>query len=172
LSVDQIVVSDPGLIPRPISSSRISASVMPLRVVVSSRSRSSCPAKIGGYRKPPIFAGAVLPVSRTRCISLIAADGLTSNRAAASRAELPSATARTSRWRKSSDKGAVITASLLNRHSRIRTAESVQPQTALAPNLPDEPRRMTLPVWSTVRDDEILSRRRQYSSPPTSEPTF
>jgi hypothetical protein len=69
----------------------------------------------------------VLPVSRTRRTSLIAADALTSNRAAAARAELPSSTARTSRRRKSWDKGAVITASLLDRHPRITTAEPVQP---------------------------------------------
>ena len=52
-------------------------------------------------------------------------------RAAASRAELPSSTIRTSRFRKSWDKGAVIAAPLLNRHLRIRPAEPVQPQSAL-----------------------------------------
>jgi hypothetical protein len=57
----------------------------------------------------------VLPVARTRRTSLIAADALTSNRAAAARAELPCSTAWTSRLRRSWDKGAVITASLLNR---------------------------------------------------------
>lgn len=73
----------------------------------------------------------MLPVWRTRRTSLIAADGLTWNRAAAYRAELPSSTARTSRLRKSWDKGAVITASLFNQHPRIRTSGSVQPQSAL-----------------------------------------
>jgi hypothetical protein len=53
--------------------------------------------------------------ARPRRPSLIAADALTSNRAAAARAELPCSTARTSRLRRSWDKGAVITASLLNR---------------------------------------------------------
>jgi hypothetical protein len=56
----------------------------------------------------------VPPLSRTRRISLITAEGLTANRAAACRAELPSVTARTSRSRKSPDKGAVITASPSN----------------------------------------------------------
>jgi len=51
------------------------------------------------------LAGAVLPVARTRCISLIAEDGLTSNRAAARLIELPSATARTIRARRSCDNG-------------------------------------------------------------------
>jgi hypothetical protein len=50
----------------------------------------------------------VLPVARTRCISLMADDGLTSNRAAACRIELPSATARTIRARRSRDKGSAM----------------------------------------------------------------
>jgi hypothetical protein len=62
-------------------------------------------------QRPPIFAGAMLPVVRTRRISVTAADELTSKRRAAARAELPPATARTSRWRKSADRGAVIVAS-------------------------------------------------------------
>ena len=33
-----------------------------------------------GRRQPPILAGSVRPVFCTRCISLIAADGLTSKR--------------------------------------------------------------------------------------------
>jgi hypothetical protein len=65
-----------------------------------------------GRRYPPTFAGAVLPVSRTRCISLTAADGLTSKRRAAPRAEAPPSTKRTIRWRKSCDKGAVIVSSI------------------------------------------------------------
>jgi len=124
--VDQIVVSEPGSRPRSIRASLISASVMPGLVVVSSRSRSSWPAS-NGLRYPPIFAGSVLPVTRTRRTSLIAADALTANRAAAARAELPCSTARTSRLRRSWDKGAVITASLLSRYLRIRTVEPVQP---------------------------------------------
>jgi hypothetical protein len=39
----------------------------------------------------------MLPVVRTRRISVIAADGLTSKRRAAARAELPASTARTRR---------------------------------------------------------------------------
>jgi hypothetical protein len=42
-------------------------------------------------------AGAGLPVARTRCISLIAADGLTANRRAAWRIELPPSTTATIR---------------------------------------------------------------------------
>jgi hypothetical protein len=53
-----------------------------------------------------------LPVSRTLRISLMTADGLTSNRSAAWRLELPASTARTIRWRKSWDRGAVIVGSI------------------------------------------------------------
>jgi hypothetical protein len=147
-SVDQIVVSEPGAMSRPASSSRISASVMPGLAVVSSRSRFSCPAS-SGLRQPPIFAGAVLPVSRTRRISLTTADGLTSKRRAAARAELPCSTAPTSRRRRSWDKGAVITASLLNRHPPSTTAEPVQTQNTLgtvnAPPGPCCPDRLIVP---------------------------
>ena len=59
-------------------------------------------------------AGAGLPLSRTRRISFTAADGLTSNRKAAWRIELPFSTARTIRSRRSSDKGAGMEASRLN----------------------------------------------------------
>ena len=52
-------------------------------------------------RWPPMRAGAMLPVSRTRRISLTAAEGLTSYRAAARRIELPPSTARTIRRRRS-----------------------------------------------------------------------
>ena len=55
----------------------------------------------------------MLPVARTRRISVIAAEGLPANRRAAARAELPASTARTKRSRKSADKGAVILASSL-----------------------------------------------------------
>jgi hypothetical protein len=51
-----------------------------------------------------------LPVDRTRCISLIAADGLTANRRAASRIELPPSTAATIRRRRSNDIGAGMAA--------------------------------------------------------------
>ncbi len=55
-----------------------------------------------------MLAGSVLPVWRTLCISLMAADGLTSKRLAGFRIELPASTARTIRCRRSWDKGAVI----------------------------------------------------------------
>src|SRR5690348_14331184 len=91
---------------------------MPFRVAVSSCSRSLWSAG-SGLRCPPILPGSVLPVSRTRRTSLIAADALTANRAAACRAELPCSTSSTDRFRRSCDKGAAITASaLLNRHSQ------------------------------------------------------
>ena len=86
-SVDQIVVSDTAPIPRSTGLACNSAKVMPGLAAVRSRSTSSCPAG-SGLRWPPIRAGAVLPVSRTRRASLIAADPLTSKRRAAARAEL------------------------------------------------------------------------------------
>ena len=46
-------------------------------------------------------AGAGLPVARTRCMSLIAVDGLTAKRRAVARIELPRSTARTMRRRRS-----------------------------------------------------------------------
>ena len=46
-SVAQIVDSEPDLIPRAISSSLISASVIPLRLSTNSRSSSSCSASSG-----------------------------------------------------------------------------------------------------------------------------
>src|SRR4051794_11295036 len=70
--------------------------------------RTSACASRRGRRAPPILAGAVLPVRRTRCISLMAADALTAKRRAACRIELPPSTARTIRSRKSWDKGAVM----------------------------------------------------------------
>jgi hypothetical protein len=47
LSVDQIVVSEPGSMPRATNSSRISANVIPLRLIVSTRSNPSWPASRG-----------------------------------------------------------------------------------------------------------------------------
>jgi hypothetical protein len=52
------------------------------------------------------LAGAALPVARTRCISLIAADGLTAKRRAASRINLSRSTARTICSRRSMEIGA------------------------------------------------------------------
>jgi hypothetical protein len=45
--------------------------------------------------------GAALPVARTRCISVIAAEGLAAKRRAAARIELPPSTARTIHSRRS-----------------------------------------------------------------------
>ena len=66
-----------------------------------------------GEQQPPICAGAMLPVARTRRISVAAAVALTSKRCAAARAELPASTARTSRCRRSAESGAVIVVSRL-----------------------------------------------------------
>src|SRR3954469_24847362 len=56
----------------------------------------------------PNLRWAVLPVWRTRCISLIAAEALTAKRRAACRIVLPPSTACTIRSRRSWDKGAVM----------------------------------------------------------------
>src|SRR3712207_849768 len=111
---------------------------MPGVAAVSSRNSASCPAS-SGLRWPPILAGAVLPVWRARRTSLIAAEALTSKRAAASRAEAPASTARTKRRRESCDKGAVISASLPNQQRRSRSPESVQGGDALGPARFPEP---------------------------------
>ena len=87
-------------IPSACNASRISLRVTPVRLVAIRRSASAYGSKIG-RRWPPTLAGFALPVSRTRRISLIAADGLTANRSAAARAELPASTKRTIRSRKS-----------------------------------------------------------------------
>jgi hypothetical protein len=82
------------------------------------------PAQIALMR--PTRAGAGLPVARTRCISLIAADGLTAKRRAAARIELPRSTARTIRRRRSMDIGAGMM------RSRLVSTEIVDSQ-ALIP---------------------------------------
>jgi hypothetical protein len=69
-------------------------------------------------------AGAGLPVARTRGISLIAAQGLSAKRRAAPRIELPCATARTIRRRRSIQIAAGLTTSRLpppisSNHERI-----------------------------------------------------
>ena len=94
-------------IPRAASVALISRSVIPVWRDTMARRASAC-ASNRGRREPPIFAGAVLPVRRTRCISLIAAEALTAKRRAACRIELPLSTARTIRSRRSWDKGAVM----------------------------------------------------------------
>jgi hypothetical protein len=76
---------------------------------------------------PPVAAdlgGAMLPVARTRRSNVIAAEGLTANRRAAARAELPAATARTKRSRKSAESGAVITTSSACRHTQAGVANA------------------------------------------------
>jgi hypothetical protein len=93
--------------PRACRASRISLSVIPGSLVASARSVSAYGSRIG-RRWPPICAGAGLPVWRTRCISLIAAEALTANRSAAARAELPASTERAIRSRKSCDNGALV----------------------------------------------------------------
>ena len=93
--------------PRACRASRISLSVIPALLDTMARRSSACFSS-KGRREPPIFAGAVLPVWRTRCISLMAADALTAKRRAACRIELPPSTARTIRSRTSWDKGAVM----------------------------------------------------------------
>ena len=64
-------------------------------------------------RWPPYRAGAALPVARTRCISLIAADGLTAKRWAAARIELPRSTARAILRRRSMEIGVGMATSRL-----------------------------------------------------------
>jgi hypothetical protein len=88
-------------------------------------------------RWPPKCAGAALPVVRTRCISLIAADGLTANRRAAARIELPSSTAPTIRRRRSNDIGAGIIPhpARLNHYCRITGFDSMQWEYALGLNV-------------------------------------
>ena len=93
--------------PRAVSAALISRSVIPAWLDTMVRRSSACFSS-KGRREPPIFAGAVLPVWRTRCISLMAAEALTAKRRAACRIGLPPSTARTIRSRRSWDKGAVI----------------------------------------------------------------
>jgi hypothetical protein len=75
--------------------------------VASTSPRSSLSYGVSsGRRCRPCRAGAALPVARTRCISLIAAEGLTAKRRAAARIELPRSTARTILCLRSMDMGA------------------------------------------------------------------
>src|SRR6185436_136475 len=93
--------------PRACRASRISLSVIPALLDTMARRSSACFSS-RGRREPPIWAGAKLPVWRTRCISLMAAEALTAKRRAACRIVLPSSTVRTIRSRRSWDKGAVM----------------------------------------------------------------
>ncbi len=104
---------------------------MPDLAATRDRKNGSCGPSTG-TRWPPIRSGSALPVSRTRRISFTAADGLTANRAAAWRTELPPPTAATIRPRRSPDNAAVMGPPLLaSRQRRITAADSVQGQTAL-----------------------------------------
>src|SRR4051794_5441967 len=131
-SMSAMVDSAFTAMPRACRASRISVSVIPAWLDTMARSSSACFSS-RGRREPPIFAGAVLPVWRTRCISLIAAEALTANRSAAARAELPASTERAIRSRKSCDNGAVMPG-LSQRQPPtpgIRSFDSVQVRTAL-----------------------------------------
>src|SRR5215204_6056306 len=106
-SMSAMVDSAFTTMPRTASAAWISRSVIPAWRDTMARSSSACFSS-RGRREPPIFAGAALPVRRTRCISLTAAEALTAKRRAACRIVLPPSTARTIRSRRSWDKGAVI----------------------------------------------------------------
>ena len=62
--------------------------------------------EVGRRLYQPARSGAALPVARSRCISLIAADALTAKRPAAPRIELPLSTTCTIHSRRSMDIGA------------------------------------------------------------------
>src|SRR3954470_9413719 len=109
-SMSAMVDSAFTTIPRTASAALISRSVIPAWRNTMARSSSACFSS-RGRREPPIFAGAELPVWRTRCISLMAAEALTAKRRAACRIVLPPSTARTIRSRRSWDKGAVMISS-------------------------------------------------------------
>ena len=81
----------------------------------------------------------MLPVARNRAINLIAEDGLTENRAAAPRIELPFLIAATMRSRKSCDSGAGMTSppTHQNRLPRISIPDSAQHKSALESELAD-----------------------------------
>src|SRR5918912_1397193 len=106
-SISAIVESAFTSMPRPDSAALISRNVIRGWLDTIARNASAWGSS-RGRRSPPIFAGRVLPVRCTRCSSLIAADGLTAKRFAAFRIELPCATARTIRSRRSRDNGAVM----------------------------------------------------------------
>src|SRR5215212_2977336 len=106
-SMSAMVESAFTAILRAASAALISRRVIPVWRDTMARRSSAC-ASSRGRRYPPILAGAVLPVWCTRCINLMAAEALTAKRRAACRIVLPPSTARTSRSRRSWDKGAVI----------------------------------------------------------------
>src|SRR3954451_21038762 len=109
-SMSAMVDSAFTTIPRAASVSLISRRVTPAWLDAMARRASACASR-RGRREPPIFAGAVLPVRRSRCINFIAAEALTAKRRAACRIGLPPSTACTIRSRRSWDKGAVMMSS-------------------------------------------------------------
>src|SRR3954465_6495872 len=109
-SMSAMVDSAFTTIPRAASVALISRRVTPAWLDAMARRASACASR-RGRQEPPIFAGAVLPVWRTRCISLMAAEALTAKRRAACRIVLPPSTACTIRSRRSWDKGAVMISS-------------------------------------------------------------
>src|SRR3954451_16211421 len=127
-SMSAMVDSAFTAIPRASSVALISRSVIPALLDAMARRASACASR-RGRREPPIFAGAVLPVRRTRCINLMAAEALTAKRRAACRIGLPPSTACTIRSRRSWDKGAVMTSSTaLVLVRRARAEGSLQPR--------------------------------------------
>src|SRR4029078_2305917 len=106
-SMSAMVESAFTTMPRACRASRISLSVIPALLDTMARRSSACSSS-RGRREPPIWAGAKLPVWRTRCISLMAAEALTAKRRAGYRMVPQSSPTRTIRSRRSWDKGAVM----------------------------------------------------------------
>jgi hypothetical protein len=98
--MSEMVESARTTMPRSRKAAWISARVMCGRLLTRLRSRPAWASRMG-RRWPPIWAGAVLPLSRTRRMSLMTADGLTSKRMAAQRLDEPASTARRMRMRRS-----------------------------------------------------------------------
>jgi hypothetical protein len=108
------IVESPARSPQRRCSSVWSSASVRSGVASTSLRRSASWGSRTGRRCPPYRSGAALPVARTRCISLIAADGLTAKRRAASRIELPCSTARTIRSRRPMEIGAGMATSRLS----------------------------------------------------------
>ncbi len=104
-------------------------SLSEVSALVSGRANTTAPCGSRmGWRCPPKRAGAGLPLWRKRCISVTAADGLTSKRRAACRMDNSPCTARTIRSSKSRDRGAGMGCS---RPNGISSTDSAQPLHAL-----------------------------------------
>ncbi len=115
------------------SRSTISARVRSDSCSTSSNNHAACGSS-GERLLPPRRCGLTLPVSSCKLTHRIDEDSLTANRLAAARREHPSATAATTRLRRSSEYGCRPMASL-----RIRTAMDSQPKPAGNPK-PDHNR--------------------------------